>query len=652
MKHHSFSLSSHFTRADGDGYTFELRLKNASTGPLSGFTLGVSGPGRIALGAALTGGTIIDQMGTWCEIAPSKGFVLQPGEVWTVVADHLDYPLKHWTDGTASASLRMADGTFRAIPVERATSSFQTKPNCADIMDIAVGGDDAETLSIIPWPAKVQLEGHRTAPDGFTLQATSAAAASAAQAFSDLVFHLFPGEGLVRPAQEGGFPVALTLRPGFANEAYALCFQSNAATVEASTETGLLYGMITLVQLARGARKDMSTFTFPQSGQIDDAPAYEWRGCHWDVARRFYASGEVAQFLRIMAWNKLNRFHWHLSEDEAWRIEIDAYPELTEKAAWRGHGMALPPFLGSGPERSGGYYSKDAVRSLITLGQSLGIEIVPEIDLPGHCHAMLIAMPQLRDPQENGLYHSIQKFPNNCLNPALPQVQGVLETILTELCDLFPSRYFHLGADEVPSDAWASSPRAQARLLQLGGTGMAALQADFLNRLQAFLTAHGKITGAWEEAAHGGGIDRTQCYLVGWQTVKASRLLASDGYEVVVAPAQAYYLDMANGPGWGEPGAAWAGCSSPEATYTFDPAEGWTAAERLKLKGVQACIWGEPMTDRGAFQRLVFPRLSAIAETAWTLPEHKNWPRFANRAHLMPSLYPQSAANVGKRVMR
>ena len=637
----NLSLASHYTPAPaGQIGKFELRLTNGTDAPLTDFTLGISGPGRLAVGAVLDGAVLVDQIGTWAEISPPRGFVLDAGAVWTAIISTLDFPLRHWTDGSTSAMVKLSGGSVHAVPVSRGTAEGAT-PNRAEIIDISAAADAGGT-SIIPWPASITTEGHSSAPEGFAIAGHDAAATAAATAFADLATHLFPGEALVRPLHEGGYPVTLTLQPGHADEAYAVTIAAGAASITASTATGLLYGLITLAQMARGAKRDPQRFTFPSLASITDAPEYGWRGCHWDVARRFYGTGEVAQFLRILAWNKLNRFHWHLSEDEAWRIEIDAFPELTETGAWRGYGLPLPPFLGSGPEKSGGYYTKAAVRELIALGTSLGIEIVPEIDLPGHCHAMLTAIPRLRDRQENGLYHSIQSFPNNCLNPALPEVEEVVQVILAELCALFPSRYFHVGADEVPEDAWASSPRAQAMLKAKGGAGMAVLQADFLNRLQAFLTAKGKITGAWEEAAHGGGIDKAQCYLVGWKTVEANRALAAEGYNVVAAPAQAYYLDMANGPEWAEPGAAWAGWSSPEATYAFHPCEGWSDAEKAQLQGIQACIWSEPMTDRGAFQRLVFPRLSAIAETGWTAPARKSWPRFAGSAHLMPSLYPLS----------
>jgi hexosaminidase len=340
-----------------------------------------------------------------------------------------------------------------------------------------------------------------------------------------------------------------------------------------------------------------------------------------------------------MAWNKLNRFHWHLSDDEAWRVEITAYPRLVDIGAWRGFGLPLPPLLGSGPEKSGGYYSKADIKKLVALAGRFGIEVIPEIDVPGHCYAMLQALPELKDAGENGPYHSIQAFANNCLNPAIEAVYPALETIFAEMIELFPARWFHVGADEVPTDAWATSAAANALSGQLGAIGAAPLQARFLQRIQAFLKSKGKITGAWEEASNGGGIDKTACYLVGWHTVEASQKLAAEGYDVVVSPGQAYYLDVANGPDWHEPGAGWAGWSSPEKTYGFNPVAGWSPDETKKLLGVQACIWSEPMTDRAVFDRLVFPRLSAIAETGWTAPAAKNYQRFAALCDLMPNLY-------------
>jgi hexosaminidase len=519
-------------------------------------------------------------------------------------------------------------------------------------------------ISVIPWPAKVSAGGRRIVPDGLDPQGDAAAASSAIAAFAELTAALFPAEGMVRPGAEGGAAVRLAEDPRLGSETYRIGFADDAISIHASTHAGFLYGLITLGQVWRGARQYPETFVFPAEGEINDAPAYGFRGSHLDVARQFYSSAEVKQFLRLQAWNKMNRFHWHLSDDEAWRVEIDAYPALTEIGAWRGHGLSIPPLLGSGPGPSGGYYSKAAIRDIVGFAGRLGIDVIPEIDVPGHCFALLQSIPELRDPGERGDYSSVQGFPNNCINPAREATYAILETIFDELIDLFPAKIIHIGADEVPIGAWSGSPQALTMLREIGGhavseahakrlgvetnhggaddiegSGAALLQAIFLKRVQGFIASRGCVTGGWEEAAHGNVIDKEKVYLVGWRTVEANAALAGQGYDVVVSPGQAYYLDMSQGLEFSEPGAGWAGWSSVEKTYEFEASEGWTEAQKQHLIGVQACIWSEPMKDRAIFDRLVFPRLSAIAEAGWTAPSQKSWQRFMALCGLMPNLY-------------
>lgn len=617
---------------------YRMMVTNRSGETLRGFRLGVSGPARINTDAQMDGGRIVRALSTYCEIAPPAGTALPPGGKWTIETADLATPIRHWTDGATAGFLILEDGSAvaaRTTPTRLHGSTAERRRGTAAY---PVPEQPPVSVAAIPWPETVAVSGRRTAPDGLWPIADTAMGEAAARAFSEMVGRAFPGEGLVRTLDEGGLAVWLVEGPG-GKEGYRIAFAPDGPTVTAESATGLLYGLVTLGQMLRGARLAPDRLDFPVSGSIDDKPTMGWRGCHLDVARRFYSRAEIERFLAIMAWNKLNVLHWHLSEDEAWRVEIDAYPQLTEKAAWRGHGESLPPFLGSGPERSGGFYSKADIRAIVALASQFGIDVVPEIDVPGHCYALVDALPQLRDPGENGLYHSIQHFPNNCLNPAVEATYAVLETIFTEMLELFPSRYFHLGADEVPEDAWQSSPMAKTLSERLGTSGAAPLQAHMLQRLQGFLTARGRITGAWEEASHGGGIDRENCYLVGWREMATSQKLAAAGYDVVVAPAQAYYLDMALSEDWHECGAAWAGFSSVEATYRYDPTMSWSAAERQHLLGVQACIWSEPMSDRAVFDRLVFPRLSAIAEAGWS--KAKDYDRFAALVGLTPNLYGQ-----------
>jgi len=621
----------------GDAPRYRLTLANRGSAPISGFRLGFSGPGRITAGTPVRNGSVVTQLSNFTEIAPPSGFTLAPGADWVVEFEQLDFAIRHWTDGATTGFLILADGSTRSLrtmPTKLAGSDAKRKRGTARY---PVPTEPPVPISIIPWPQTVEVHGRRTAPRGLAPIATAGGEAQGAiEGFQQLSLILFPGEGLWRPEREGGYPVEMIQGKG-GKEGYAIEFLSDRARLVAETRAGFLHGLVSLGQMLRGARTNLDAFSFPTAGRIEDAPKYAWRGSHLDVARRFYSSAEVARFIALLAWNKMNVLHWHLSDDEAWRVEIDAYPELTKKAAWNGYGLPIPPLLGSGPERTGGFYSKADIRHLVELGDLLNVDIVPEIDIPGHCYALLQAVPQLRDPGENGLYHSIQSFPNNCLNPGVEATYGIIETIFAEMVELFPSRYFHVGADEVPHDAWETSPAARALAGRLGADGTMALQAHFLQRIQAFLSSKGKITGAWEEAALGGGIDKAGSYLVGWKDTAISQKLAAEGYDVVVAPAQAYYMDMANGEDFAEAGAAWAGWSSPEKTYAFEPSAGWSESERRHLIGIQGCIWNEPMTDRAVFDRLVFPRLSAIAETAWST--NRDFARFTALVGLMPNMY-------------
>lgn len=660
-----FRLTSAWTPAGADGdAVYTLSLTNHSGAPASGFRLCISGPARIDPNAEVEGAALSKRLSNYAEFAPDNGFVLAHGASWKITVRGLSYPLRHWSDGATAAYLAFEDGSSAKVDTAPTLHTANNKPLLKGTARLEMMPVSGAPVSIIPWPSQISIGGLRSAPGGFSIKSGNDASAGAAKAFEELCRRLFPVEGLVRDPSEGGIAVVCSNDSTLASEAYRVDFLPGQIALHASSHQGFLYGLITLAQILRGARLHPDIYGFPSSGHIIDQPAMSWRGCHLDAARQFYPAAEVSQLLAIMAWNKLNRFHWHLSDDEAWRVEIDAYPALTSIGAWRGQSLPIPPLLGSGAESYGGFYTKQTVRSLVSLARDFGIEIVPEIDIPGHCFAMLQSLPHLRDPLESGEYQSVQGFPNNCLNPAREETYQALETIFAEMIELFPSKLFHIGADEVPLGAWSGSPQALAMLEaqhgkavadaharrnnvvsnlhgadEIEGTGAAILQAKFLARVQSFLASRGCVTGGWEEAAHGNVIDKRQSYLVGWRNVEGSRRLAAEGYSIVVSPGQAYYLDMSQAVDFTEPGAGWAGWSGPKETYDFEPEKGWTDEERQRLLGVQACIWSEPMTDRAVFDRLVFPRLSAIAETAWTEAQRKSWPRFASASRLMPNLY-------------
>ncbi len=662
---HNISLETKWVPESSDTpLSYILELTNDGEHTISEFKLCFSGPARIDPLAKIDGANLDVRLSNHTQLSPPSGFELAPGDKWTITVHGLSYPLRHWSDGANTAYLVLEHENIVPVDVSPTQAVGNNEALLKGAARFPVPAKTPVAVSIIPWPNSVSIEGSRSVPQGLELQPNSEMSEAAAQNFTTLATRLFPVEGLVLDAAEGGFPVRFVDEKNLAPEAYVIEFSESDVEVRATTRTGFFYGLITLGQILRGARQHKKNFVFPTAGKIEDEPSHRWRGSHLDVARQFFSTAEVGQFLCIMAWNKLNRFHWHLSDDEAWRIEIDAYPALTEIGAWRGHGLVMPPLLGSGPERSGGYYTKSNIRELVAQADNYGIMVVPEVDIPCHSYPILRSVPELLDPDETGTYYSVQGFPNNCLNPARDETFQFLETVFDEIIELFPSKIIHIGADEVPIAAWSGSPQALAMLRKLAGdavadahakltntisnhegadeidgSGAAILQAAFLERIQKFLASRGCVTGGWEEAAHGDVIEKSECYLVGWRSVETSASLAGAGYDVVVSPGQRYYLDMANSTAWSEPGAGWAGWSGPEETYMFNPTEGWTDAQRKQLLGVQACIWCESMTDRAIFDRLVFPRLSAIAEAGWTQHERKSWPRFKALAGMMPILY-------------
>jgi hexosaminidase len=519
-----FRLTSAWTPAGASGDAiYVLTLTNQSGAPVTGFRLCITGPARIDPKAEVEGASLSKRLSNFSELTPEEGFTLAPGASWKITIRGLSYSLRHWSDGATAAYLAMDDGSAVRVDPAPTLHTANNKPLLKGTARLEMTQVPGAPVSIVPWPNQISLSGMKSAPGGLSISSSDEESAGAAKAFEDLCLRLFPVEGLVREPSEGGLPVACSNDIALAAEAYRLEFHPGQIGLQASSHSGFLYGLITLGQILRGARLHPDIYGFPTEGRIADQPAMSWRGCHLDAARQFYPAAEVSQLLAVMAWNKLNRFHWHLSDDEAWRVEIDAYPALTSIGAWRGHGLPIPPLLGSGAQTYGGFYTKPVLRGLVSLARSFGIGIVPEIDVPGHCFAMLQSIPELRDPQERGEYQSVQGFPNNCINPAREETYQALETIFDEMIELFPSKLFHIGADEVPLGAWSGSPQALDMLEaengaavakahakrsdvvsnlhgadEIDGTGAAILQAKFLARVQSFLASRGCVTGGWQ----------------------------------------------------------------------------------------------------------------------------------------------------------
>ncbi len=619
-----------------------ITIINAGQMCLTGARLHVSGMVRLTQSTPLEGAVLVEHLSNYAVLELSNITSTDNGERCVIRLGEPDYPMRHYTEGIVRAYLETSDGQLTDIVALHTTAQQHGESKTPKKMSEEPVGDahkDQTPLwAIVPRPNHIALSDDTVCVTGLNIGTSHSVAQGAVAQFECLVNTLFSDTSWMDSNSGKASSVTLQLNDSLKTEQYHLSFKRNRVDLQAATETGFLYGLITLGQMLKSSY-DGSCSQLPKTGELDDYPAFEFRGCHLDVARQFYSVRSIEQFLCVLAWNKLNRFHWHLSDDEAWRIDVAAYPQLCRVGAWRGHQQAIPPVLGSGAEVNGGFYSQLEVRGIVELAQRLGIVVIPELDMPGHCFAAIQSIPSLSDPDEHpDAYRSLQGFPNNCLNPALPETYRFIEQLLDELVPLFPGPYWHVGADEVPDTAWQSSPAVMHKPLSQDRSA-AGLQAYFLQKLQAMLRQRGKITAAWQEGAKAGGISCNDAYLVAWLDPLIAKELANDGYKVVVSAGQAYYLDMAMDDSWSEPGLAWAGSVSLEQSYEFDPTDGWPNELREQCLGVQACIWSEQMRSTELFNYLVFPRLSALAETAWTRKENKHWDQFKMACQHMPVLY-------------
>jgi hexosaminidase len=403
-----------------------------------------------------------------------------------------------------------------------------------------------------------------------------------------------------------GDPVTVRIEAALGAERFVIA-EPDGAPIEllAGDAAALRRGLSALARERRGERPPLG------------GARYEWRGFHIDLARQWYPAPTVGALIEIAGWYGLNRVHLHLTDDEGWRMPIAAYPALTAIGGWRGHGLAVPPLLGTGAERTGGSYTPSDIAGWVGLAAELGIDLIPEIDLPAHSFATLAAIPELRDPDDAGGAISVQGFADNVLNPGVPATMPFLEHVLGELTDLFPGPWIHVGGDEVPAGAWLGSPAAMRFAAARGVEGTRGIEGAFMRDVIGIVRRLGRGVGVWQEAAECGALQPGEGYAIGWTSNAVNRSLAAAGYDVVASPAQAYYLDMADSAEWSAPGAFWAGVITPSTVAGFDPVAGWTSAERAHLRGVQACLWSEHVHDDHLLRRLLLPRLAVFADGAW-----------------------------------
>jgi hexosaminidase len=639
MQSASYRLESAWHPQGGPHGRFVFNLFNLSDTAIEGFTIVYTSLTRVIDKTACDNAVFVKRNANYHEFAPPAGFTLAPGASWAFTVSGLHRKAVHCTDGAKSAYLTLADG--RHVPVAVSDLLLEGRTSEPPPVLLPEGKLDLP-FALQPWPRQIDAKPGDTFPVClYPAPGSSMEDLKAIDAVIGLFRRLFEADHapLSLTANSQGRALHLALDTSLAAEGYALTFSTEEIKLSYGGAAGRQYALTSLAQLLNGARREKGKFRFPLSGTISDEPRYSWRGCHLDVSRQFYPVADLTRLVDILAWFKLNIFHWHLTDDEAWRLEIKAYPELTTVGVVRSPDGPLLPQLGNGAEPVGGFYSQDDVRTLVAHALTLNVEIIPEIDVPGHNSATLVALRDLSDGQEAPeSYHSVQGYPNNALNPAVPFTYEFLGKVFDEMIELFPSSYIHIGGDEVANGAWLASPLARKLMEKEGLQGTFELQSYFLKQLKDMLTKRGKKLAGWNEVAHGGGVDTAETLLMAWEKPEVGIELAREGYDVVMTPGQAYYLDMVQGEEWQEPGASWAGTVPPAHTYGYEAEGDFPDELKDRMKGVQACIWCEHYLSRSYFNRLVFPRLPAIAEAAWTPKSEKNWLRFAAIVGLSPKL--------------
>ena len=428
-----------------------------------------------------------------------------------------------------------------------------------------------------------------------------------------------------------GFPIVFVktkLKP----EEYKITIDKNLLTIHYSDYGGKFYSIISLIQLLNYYNSNLPL------GLIQDSPALNWRGMHLDCARQFYSIDEIKRLLDYMSFFKLNRFHWHLTDNEAWRVELQCYPNLTKVGAFRGYNEAIPPFYGTGYHKSGGYYSRTEIKELIEYAKLRNIEIMPEIDLPAHSWTLLQVMPELRDSSSNIISEDVGNYPNNTINPALDETHIFLKKILEELSDIFSFNVIHVGVDERPKESWEGSPKVIEYMKNNNINSFDELQDHYMNNIISILKKSNKLTAAWNEAAlpphndigssgGAGKIDKS-CIIFAWEHPDVGLMSAKRGFKTVLCPGHTTYFDMAYNNSTHERGICWAATIEVKEVFDWKPVDGYSANNLENILGIQAQLWSETITNKSYFDEMINPRLAALAEIAWCSEAKRSWVDF------------------------
>ena len=526
----------------------------------------------------------------------------------------------------------------------------------------------ASPLSLIPLPASVQQgSGQFTFPAKVQLCVPSYTGDSVKAVAKRWAGNFTKSTGIkVSVGKKANAAIQLRLNSGLAPEAYDLQVTRERIVIEAARPAGFFYALQTLNQLlpsravmAGVKATGVQAWTLPVV-TIKDHPRFEWRGFMLDEGRHFYGKEEIKKLLDVMAAYKLNRFHWHLTEDQGWRIEIKKYPRLTEVGAWRnskvlGWGEVKPD-----GQRYGGFYTQKDAREIVRYAQERFIEIVPEVDIPGHSQAAVAAYPEFLscDPQNKHEVWLWQGVSPDVINVSHPQAVQFAKDVIDELTAIFPFRYIHLGGDECPTNKWEANEACRQQLASIGSKNFRDLQINFYRQLQDHISqkpaSEQRQLIFWNEVLHGNtrplGTDITIMAWVGADG--AAKDAAQRGMKTILSPQIPYYINRRQSNLPTEPRSQGHGTETVEAVYNYVPMAGIPADLQQQYMGVQANFWTEWVEEASVVQYLMFPRLAAVAEAGWTPQQLRKYPDFLERLQAEAKYYDLRGVDYGKHVFR
>lgn len=465
---------------------------------------------------------------------------------------------------------------------------------------------------------------------------------------------------LVGKAKKAG--LVLALDAGLPAEGYRLHVSAKEGIrVEASAPAGFFYALQTIKQLlprnvVAGVRDEARTTWSVPEVRIEDAPRFAWRGFMLDEGRHFFGKEEVKRVLNIMAAYKMNRFHWHLTEDQGWRIEIRKYPRLTDVAAWRDSKTLAWGGVQTDGKRYGGFYTQDDIREIVDYARDRFIEIMPEIDMPGHFQAALAAYPELScDPEQPHEVWLGQGVSADVMNVAAPAALQFTKDVVDELTALFPFGYIHLGGDECPTNKWETNALCRQRLAAIGSQNFRDLQTDFYRQIADHIAAQPagrqRRLVFWNEVLHGNMSALGGSTIMAWVGAdRAAREAAERGFDNILSPQIPYYINRKQSTDPAEPHSQGYGTETLEAVYNYVPAADVPEELLPRYRGVQANFWTEWVSEPWHLEYLMLPRLAAVAEAGWTPQERRAYPDFVRRIATDTEWYRLAGYSYGRHV--